>query len=71
MKLIYLDFFIPQNLGKRDFGIFPNLMEIYGAVKPAPQNPKTSGISSHLMWLWATSRDVTETKAVGRSGQSE
>lgn len=43
-KVIYLKFFIPQNIGEKDFGIFPNLAENYGAVKPASLNPKTSGV---------------------------
>lgn len=36
-KLIYLKFFIPQNIGEKDFGIFPNLAENDGPVKPAPK----------------------------------
>lgn len=37
-KLIYLKFFIPQNIGQKDFVIFPTLAENYEPVKPAPLN---------------------------------
>lgn len=67
---IYLEFFIPQNLGDKDFGIYPNLLENYIRKARPSQTPKPSESTAHPVWLPA-SRRGTLNWAGGRRGHSE